>query len=93
MQKVKINDRIKEVEKVPIISQFYGITVKIYFEEGDRHHTEHIHINYNEYEARHNNTDCINDIDTDIYSDITKWQTECKQLVLEAIEKEKQSHE
>ena len=36
---------------MPIISQFYGITVKIYFKEGDRHHTEHIHINYNEYEA------------------------------------------
>ena len=33
---------------MPIISQFYGITVKIYFEEGDRHHTEHI--NYNKYE-------------------------------------------
>ncbi len=53
----------------------------------------HIVENYNEYEARHINTDFIDDIDTDIYSDMTKWQTECKQLVLEAIEKERQSHE
>lgn len=36
---------------MPIISQFYGIIVKIYFKEGERHHKEHIHINYNEYEA------------------------------------------
>ena len=36
---------------MPIISQFYGISIKIYFEEGKRHHKEHIHIFYNEYIA------------------------------------------
>lgn len=36
---------------MPIISQFYGIIIKMYFKEGERHHGEHIHIFYNEYNA------------------------------------------
>lgn len=36
---------------MPIISQFYGIIVKMYFKEGERHHKEHIHIIYNNYNA------------------------------------------
>lgn len=36
---------------MPIISQFYGIIVKMYFNEGERHHKEHIHIIYNNYNA------------------------------------------
>jgi len=36
---------------VPIISQFYGIIVKMYFKEGEKHNKEHIHIIYNEYNA------------------------------------------
>ena len=36
---------------MPIISQFYGIIIKMYFKESDRHHKEHIHIIYNEYSA------------------------------------------
>ena len=39
---------------MPIISQFYGIIIKMYFKEGERHHKEHIHIIYNEYEAIYN---------------------------------------
>lgn len=39
---------------MPIISQFYGIIIKMYFKEGERHHKEHIHINYNEYNAVYN---------------------------------------
>lgn len=36
---------------MPIISQFYGIIVKMYLKEGERHHKEHVHIFYNEYNA------------------------------------------
>ena len=36
---------------MPIISQFYGIIVKMYFKEGGKHNKEHIHIIYNEYNA------------------------------------------
>ena len=36
---------------MPIISQFYGIIIKMYFKEGERHHSEHIHVVYSEYEA------------------------------------------
>ena len=39
---------------MPIISQFYGIIIKMYFKEGERHHKEHIHIFYNEYSAIYN---------------------------------------
>lgn len=36
---------------MPIISQFYGITIRMYLKEGERHHKKHIHISYNEYNA------------------------------------------
>ncbi len=37
---------------MPIISQFYGIVVTMYFEENiGKHHVPHIHIRYNEYKA------------------------------------------
>lgn len=36
---------------MPIISQFYGIIIKMYLKEGERHNKEHIHITYNEYNA------------------------------------------
>ena len=39
---------------MPIISQFYGIIIKMYFKEGEKHHKEHIHIIYNEYSAVYN---------------------------------------
>ena len=39
---------------MPIISQFYGIIIKIYFKEGERHHQEHIHVTYNENNAVYN---------------------------------------
>lgn len=29
---------------MPIISQFYGIIVKMYLKEGERYHKEHVHI-------------------------------------------------
>ena len=34
---------------MPIISQFYGIVIKMYLKERERHHKKHIHIIYNEY--------------------------------------------
>lgn len=33
---------------MPIISQFYGIIIKMYLKEEERHHKKHIHITYNE---------------------------------------------
>lgn len=39
---------------MPVISQFYGIIVQMFFDEKGRHHQKHIHIKYNEYEAVYN---------------------------------------
>jgi len=36
---------------LPIISQFYGIIVSMYFEENSKHNLQHIHVRYNEYKA------------------------------------------
>lgn len=36
---------------MPIISQFYGIIVSMYFNENNKHNIPHIHIRYNEYKA------------------------------------------
>ena len=37
---------------MPIISQFYGIVVTMYFDEqSGKHHKPHIHVYYGEYEA------------------------------------------
>lgn len=35
---------------MPIISQFYGIIIKMFFNDEDRHHKEHIHVEYGEYQ-------------------------------------------
>ena len=35
---------------MPIISQFYGIVIQMFFDENGKHHEKHIHIKYNEYE-------------------------------------------
>ena len=36
---------------MPIISQFYGIIIQMFFDENGKHHEKHIHIKYNEYET------------------------------------------
>ena len=36
---------------MPIISQFYEIIIRIYFNDSEKHHLEHIHVQYNEYDA------------------------------------------
>ena len=36
---------------MPIISQFYGIIIRIYFNDTEKHHIKHIHAQYNEYTA------------------------------------------
>lgn len=36
---------------MPIISQFYGIIVSMYFNENSKHNLPHIHVRYNEYKA------------------------------------------
>lgn len=34
---------------MPIISQFYGIVISMFFNDNDRHHIPHIHVQYGEY--------------------------------------------
>lgn len=36
---------------MPIISQFYGIIIRIYFNDSEQHYLKHIHVQYNEYDA------------------------------------------
>lgn len=36
---------------MPIISQFYGIIITMYFSESSSHHLPHIHTRYNEHKA------------------------------------------
>ena len=36
---------------MPIISQFYGIIIRVYFNDTQKHFLEHIHVQYNEFEA------------------------------------------
>lgn len=43
---------------MPIVSQFYGIIIRIYFNDTEQHYLEHIHVQYNEYDAVYS----INDI-------------------------------
>ncbi|MCI8759825.1 MAG: DUF4160 domain-containing protein [Clostridia bacterium] len=33
---------------MPVISQFYGIIIQMFFDEEGKHHQKHIHIRYNE---------------------------------------------
>ena len=37
---------------MPIVSQFYGIIISMYFNDTDRHHLPHIHVQYAEYRCR-----------------------------------------
>lgn len=37
-------------DKLPLISQFYGILIYLYKEVGGHHKEPHIHIKYNEYQ-------------------------------------------
>lgn len=36
---------------MPIISQFYGIIIQMYFNENGKHNVAHIHVKYNEHMA------------------------------------------
>ena len=36
---------------MPIISQFYGIIISMYFNDNNNHNFPHIHVRYNEYKA------------------------------------------
>lgn len=36
---------------MPIISQFYGIVIKMFFHDEAKHHKEHIHVEYAGFEA------------------------------------------
>ena len=40
-----------EVIHLPEISRFYGIVVKMIFNDNDKHHKPHVHVYYGEYEA------------------------------------------
>lgn len=34
---------------MPTISNFYGITIRMYFKDNEKHKLPHLHANYNEY--------------------------------------------
>ena len=36
---------------MPIVSQFFGIIIRVYFNDTEQHYLEHIHVQYNEYDA------------------------------------------
>lgn len=36
---------------MPIVTQFYGIIVRIFYKDIQKHHGAHIHTEYNEYSA------------------------------------------
>ncbi len=36
---------------MPQVSRFYGITIHIFVERGERHHLPHFHVNYQDYDA------------------------------------------
>ena len=36
---------------MPIISQFYGVIIRMYFNDDEQHHTPHFHAKYAEHEA------------------------------------------
>lgn len=36
---------------MPVISQFYGIIIQMFFREKEQHHIPHIHVVYNEFNA------------------------------------------
>lgn len=44
---------------MPIVSQFYGIIVRIYFNDSEKHYLGHIHVQYNEYDAVYSINDCL----------------------------------
>ena len=39
---------------MPIISQFYGIIIQMFFNEKGKHNQPHIHVKYNEYKSVYN---------------------------------------
>ena len=36
---------------MPVISQFYGIVIRMFFDENGKHNLPHIHISYNEFRS------------------------------------------
>ena len=44
---------------MPIVSQFYGIIIRMYFNDVQKHFLEHIHVQYNGFDAVYS----INDSD------------------------------
>ncbi|MBQ9279981.1 MAG: DUF4160 domain-containing protein [Clostridia bacterium] len=43
---------------MPIVSQFYGIIIRIFFNDTEKHHLDHIHAQYNEYDAIYSISNC-----------------------------------
>lgn len=66
---------------MPIVSQFYGIIISMYFNDTDRHHLPHIHVQYAEYR-------CSVDFDGNILSGIIPNKQ--KKLILAWIELRKE---
>ena len=39
---------------MPIVSQFYGIVITMYYNDTEKHHLPHLHAAYGEYSAVYN---------------------------------------
>ena len=48
---MKKEDGHKKENNMPIISSFYGIIVRMYFNDNEQQHKPHFHVKYSEYEA------------------------------------------
>jgi hypothetical protein len=46
-----MQEQDKELLLMPVISMFYGIIVRMFFFDTDRHKTPHIHVQYGEQSA------------------------------------------
>lgn len=43
--------KLLESDKMPLISQFYGILIRMFFEDQEQHNLPHFHAVYGEYSA------------------------------------------
>ncbi|MBQ2937688.1 MAG: DUF2442 domain-containing protein [Clostridia bacterium] len=51
---------------MPIVSQFYGIIISMFFNDTDRHHLPHIHVQYAEYRGIINMENIIEEMPTEV---------------------------
>lgn len=59
LKNIRLLDII-EGELMPIVSQFYGVIIRMYYDDMKHHNMPHLHIQYNDYKAIYDlNGKCI----------------------------------